>query len=74
MSLHSQYLEANQEYCYSYEFTFVPIEGENIEYRNTVYVTILNHSGWLPGGENCGGPDTCPFGPYPKTDFTLLGD
>jgi hypothetical protein len=64
-------LEASEGHCYPYEFTFVPIEGEKVKYRNTVSVTILNHSGWLPGGNHCVGPDPCPFGPNPKTDFTL---
>lgn len=64
-------LKAGEEICYPYEITFEPVEDEKIKYRNTVSVTILNHSGWLPGGNHCEGPDPCPFGPNPKTDFTL---
>ena len=64
-------LEPGQEQCYAYEFTFAPLEGKKVKYRNTVSVTILNHSGWLLGGNHCEGPDPCPFGPNPKADFTL---
>lgn len=44
---------------YDYEITFDPIEGAT--YRNSVKVTITNHSGHL--GEE--------FGPEPKTGFSL---
>lgn len=64
-------LEPGQEHCYAYEFTFAPLDGEKVKYRNMVSVTILNHSGWLPGGNHCESPDPCPFGPNPKADFTL---
>lgn len=64
-------LEAGREHCYSYEFTFTPIADKNTKYRNSVSVTILNHSGWLPGGNHCEGPEACPFGPNPNTDFIL---
>jgi len=64
-------LEAGQAYCYPYEIYFEPVSGEDIKYRNSVSVTILNHSGWLPGGNNCGGPDSCPFGVDEKADFAL---
>ena len=64
-------LEAYEEHCYSYEFIFQPAAGENVVYRNTVSVTILNHSGWLPGGNYCVGSNACPFGPKLYADFTL---
>ena len=35
------------------------------------YVTITNHSGWIPGGHNCPGPDLCEFGPAPKSGFEM---
>jgi hypothetical protein len=44
---------------YNYEITFTPVSGAT--YRNTVKVTITNHSGHL--GEE--------FGPEPKADFSL---
>lgn len=44
---------------YNYEITFQPVA--NATYRNTVKVTITNHSGHL--GEE--------FGPEPKADFSI---
>ncbi|WP_438318692.1 hypothetical protein ACP6EK_04875 [Candidatus Caldatribacterium sp. SIUC1] len=44
---------------YPYEITFTPVEGAI--YRNTVKVTITNHSGHLNEA----------FGPEPKADFSL---
>lgn len=62
-------LNPYESYCYPYTIEFDAIEGAN--YRNVAHVTIDNHSGWLPGGNNCPGTTPCPFGPSPKTDFTL---
>lgn len=45
--------------CYPYEISFTPVPGAN--YRNSVQVTITNHSGSL--GEL--------KGPNPKADFSL---
>ncbi|NPV67354.1 MAG: hypothetical protein HPY64_09450 [Anaerolineae bacterium] len=45
--------------CYNYDITFTPVAGA--QYRNSVKVTITNHSGHL--GEE--------FGPEPKADFSL---
>jgi hypothetical protein len=61
--------------CYEYQIPFAPVPGA--QYRNTVRVTILNHSGWMPGGPHCAGPEACPFGPEPKAEFELplaIGD
>jgi hypothetical protein len=55
--------------CYEYEISFPPIDGA--QYRNVAHVTITNHAGWLPGGQNCNGPEPCSFGPEPKADFAL---
>jgi hypothetical protein len=65
----SQQLGAGESMCYPYDFTFTPLEGA--EYRNVAHVTITNHSGWLPGGNQCSGPDACPFGPDPKVTFSV---
>lgn len=54
---------------YNYNFTFTPVSGAL--YRNVADVTITNHSGWLPGGNNCSGTSPCAFGPNPKADFSL---
>ncbi|MFQ3664224.1 MAG: hypothetical protein SNJ69_17750, partial [Chloroflexaceae bacterium] len=62
-------LGAGESYCYPYEVTFTPVTGAT--YRNVARVTITNHSGWLPGGRNCPGPASCPFGPEPREDFSL---
>ena len=62
-------IEPGRNACYPYEIQFTPVEGA--QYRNVAHVTITNHSGWLPGGSHCPGPDPCPFGPEPKADFTL---
>jgi hypothetical protein len=56
--------------CYPYEIRFMP-PAPNATYRNAAKVTIENHAGWLPGGPHCSGPDLCPFGPEPKTGFSL---
>lgn len=53
--------------CYDYEIE-APYQAETA-YRNSVSVTILNHSGWLPGGPHCPGPQPCPFGPETRADF-----
>lgn len=67
-------LAAGEEYCYPYEFIFEPIADENAKYRNAVSVTILNHSGWLPGGPHCEVSELCPFGPTEKAEFFLPED
>jgi len=46
-------------------------EEHTIIWRNTAKVTITNHSGWLPGGHHCHGPEPCPFGPNPRADFEI---
>ena len=62
-------LAPGETYCYQYEITFQPLEGAS--YRNVARVTITNHSGWLPGGAHCPGPEPCAFGPEPKAEFAL---
>jgi hypothetical protein len=62
-------LQPGESHCYSYTITFVP--REDVQYRNVARVTILNHSGWLPGSAHCPGEEPCPFGPEPKADFYL---
>lgn len=64
-------LAPGQSACYPYSIEFTPVDGA--VYRNVAHVTITNHSGWLPGGRNCPGPEVCPFGPNPKADFSLPG-
>ena len=66
-------LEPGQDYCYPYYKIFTPSEDLETQYRNRAEVTITNHSGWLPGGKQCPGPDTCPFGPTEKEDFDFNG-
>ncbi|KPL83773.1 hypothetical protein SE15_00480 [Thermanaerothrix daxensis] len=53
--------------CFDYEIA-VPWM-ERTAYRNTAQTTILNHSGWLPGGKHCPGPEACPFGPTCRAGF-----
>lgn len=53
--------------CYEYEIE-VAYQPQTT-YRNSARVTILNHSGWLPGGNHCPGPQPCPFGPEVRADF-----
>ncbi len=60
-------LAPGESYCYPYQVAFTPVDGA--VYRNVAHVTITNHAGWMPGGNNCPGPDLCPFGPDPKADF-----
>jgi hypothetical protein len=64
-------IEAGQAYCYPYEFTFTPIDGADVGYRNMVSVTILNYLEWLPGGIHCSGGDACAFGHNLTAEFTF---
>ncbi|OGC81870.1 MAG: hypothetical protein A2V81_04740 [Candidatus Abawacabacteria bacterium RBG_16_42_10] len=62
-------LGPGESHCYPYTISFTPVN--NASYRNVAHITITNHSGWLPGGNNCPGTDPCAFGPEPKDDFDL---
>lgn len=64
-------LDPGESHCYPYEITFNEFQGNNVKYRNTALVTITNHSGWMPGDNNCPGPQPCPFGPNVKVDFDI---
>ncbi len=64
-------LAPQETYCYPYKITFGLPDNEKAGFRNTADVTITNHSGWLPGGNHCEGPEPCPFGPTPKTSFEI---
>ena len=64
-------LKPGEKKCVPYEIEVKPISGAI--YRNVASVTITNHSGWMPGDENCPGKTPCPFGPQPKADFDLPG-
>ncbi len=63
-------LAAGASRCYNYRVGFLPVEGVD-EYKLSAHVTITNHSGWMPGGPHCTGPDLCPFGPEPNASFTM---
>jgi hypothetical protein len=54
-------LGPGESHCYPYSIDFTPVSGT--QYRNTVKVTITNHSGQL--GQ--------PFGPEPKAGFSMPG-
>jgi hypothetical protein len=62
-------LGPSESNCYPYSIDITPEAGA--EYRNVAHVTITNHGGWIPGGQNCPGPSLCPFGPDPKADFSI---
>jgi len=62
-------LAPGESQCYPYSFEIIPVTGA--KFRNVAYVTITNHSGWIPGGHNCPGPESCPFGPAPKAGFEI---
>jgi hypothetical protein len=66
-------LNPGQDYCFPYFKTFTPSEDPETKYRNSAEVSITNHSGWLPGGKQCPGPENCPFGPIEKEDFDFNG-
>jgi hypothetical protein len=55
----SEQLAPGETKCYDYKIAFTPVAGAS--YRNSVKVTITNHSGYL-GKE---------FGPEPKAGFSL---
>ena len=63
-------LEPGVSHCYSYRVGFQPVD-DVAQYKLVSHVTITNHSGWLPGGTHCLGPDSCPFGPSPKASFSI---
>jgi signal peptidase I len=55
--------------CFAFQ---VPVEYvESALYRLAVSILIDNHSGWLPGGPHCVGPEPCPFGPTVREGFEL---
>lgn len=62
--------ETCKKKCYDYTIAFEPPQGA-VAFRNIASITITNHSGWMPGDENCPGPDLCPFGPLVIADFEL---
>jgi hypothetical protein len=62
-------LGPGESYCYDYQVKFNPVL--NATYRNEAKVTITNHAGWLPGGQNCPGPAACAFGPQYRVGFIL---
>ena len=64
-------LAVGESHCYPYSVSFTPVAGAL--YRNVAQIRITNHAGWMPGGKNCPGPASCPFGPNPKADFSLPG-
>jgi hypothetical protein len=64
-------LPAGETLCMPYRLVFEPVAGAH--YRNAARVTILNHSGWLPGGPHCPGPKPCPFGAELKAEFDFSG-
>lgn len=55
----SEQLEPGEKKCYAYKIEFTPVKDAT--YRNTVKVTITNHSGHLGYA----------FGPNPKAGFSL---
>lgn len=55
----AEQLSPGETKCYPYSITFTPVAGAT--YRNSVKITITNHSGYL--GEE--------FGPEPKAGFSL---
>ena len=62
-------LEPGETRCFEYRIEFDTEEYTN--FRSSAHVTILNHSGWMPGSTNCPGPAACPFGPTVKSVFAL---
>jgi hypothetical protein len=62
-------LAPGESQCYPYGFEILPVAG--MKFRNVAYVSVTNHSGWIPGGHNCPGPERCPFGPAPKAGFEI---
>ena len=62
-------LKPGETGCYDYEAFFTPVETD--KYRLSAAVSITNHSGWLPGGNHCPGPEVCAYGPDVKVVFEL---
>ncbi len=63
-------LQPGETVCYDYRSEFSAVQTN--QYRLAASVTITNHSGWMPGGNHCPGPDVCRFGPEVKTSFGLV--
>jgi hypothetical protein len=65
-------LDPGETGVYPYTLTLAAsAPSPSCAYRNSVNVTILNHSGALPGCPQCAGPLQCAFGPNPKVGFTF---
>ncbi len=62
-------LDPGETACYPYDIKFESAGAG--QYRNEALITITNHSGWLPGGNNCEGSETCNFGTQVRTSFDL---
>jgi hypothetical protein len=65
----SEELAPSATRCFDYQMDFKPMK-EVEEYQVAALVTITNYSGYLPGGQLCPGPATCPFGPLSIVTFT----
>lgn len=63
-------LDPGETGVYSYNIA-LPAPTGACAYRNSVNITILNHSGAKPGCPQCPGTSPCPFGPNPKADFAF---
>jgi len=71
-------LYPGETYCYSYKNIIpnttdpeYPQPHVGGTYWSDAYVTITNHSGWMPGDKKCPGPAPCPFGPSPNCESIL---
>ena len=63
-------LDPGETGCYGYSLNIPsPVPGGT--YKETAHITITNHAGWIPGGNNCPGPDVCAFGPNPSASTIL---
>lgn len=67
-------INSMEYFCYPFVIEFLPSIDWQKPLRLAANVTITNHSGWLPGDNNCPGPDDCPFGPTPAIDLILRGN
>jgi hypothetical protein len=65
-------LQPDEEHCYEYPVD-VPYRAGAV-YRSVAWMTITNHSGWLPGSHHCPRTDACAFGPEEKLSFELPDD
>ena len=67
-------LTSGDTFCYPYEMSFPDPDEKIVEPRVLAFITISNHTDWMPGDASCPGPDVCYFGPILETNIDLTAN